>query len=98
MYSTQIDEIWKSVATAVVSGCLGYAAKVSARDRKKPTHVICVYTEDFTNEEQVRAVEIGLRKVGVTSVMRYKPDVYTTLGIYRNNRWGLKPTIYTSRP
>ena len=87
-----------SVAAAVVSGCLGFAAKVSARDREKRTHVICVYTEDFTNEEQVRAVEKGLRKIGVTSVMSYKPDVHTTLGIYKDNPWGLKPTIYNSRP
>jgi len=82
----------------VVSGNLSDAAKVSPRDREESTHVICVYTEDFTNEEQVRAVENGLRKIGVTSVMTYKPDVYTTLGIYRGNPWGLKPTIYTSRP
>ena len=82
----------------MVSGSLGNAAKVSPRDREENTHVICVYTEDFTNKEQVRAVEKGLRKVGVTSVMRYKPDVYTTLGIYRDNPWGLKPTLYTSRP
>lgn len=80
----------------MVSGNLGYAAKVSARDPKQKTHVICVYTEDFTNEEQVRVVEKGLRKIGITAEMRYKPDVYTTLGIYRNNPWGLKPTIYTS--
>jgi len=82
----------------VVSGSLGDAAKVSSRDREQSTHVICVYTEDFTNKEQVRAVEKGLRKIGVTSVMTYKPDVHTTLGIYRDNPWGLKPTIYTSRP
>ena len=82
----------------MVSGSLGHAAKVSPRDCKGNRHVICVYTEDFTNKEQVRAVEKGLRKVGVTSVMRYKPDVYTTLGIYSDNPWGLKPTVYTSRP
>lgn len=96
--SAQIDEIWKSVAAAVVSRSLGHAAKVSPRDREKNTHVICVYTEDFTNKEQVQAVEKGLRKIGVTSVMSYKADVYTTLGIYRDNPWRLKPTIYSSRP
>lgn len=82
----------------MVGGSLGTAAKVSTREPKKKTHVICVYTEDFTNEEQVRAVEKGLRKVGIAAEMRYKPDVYTTLGIYRKNPWGLKPTIYTSYP
>ena len=97
-HSARIDAIWKSVATAVVSGRLGTAAKVSTRDPKESTHVICVYTEDFTDEEQVRAVEKGLKEVGVTAQMRYKPDIYTTLGIYRNNPWRLKPTIYTSQP
>ncbi|KAJ7357822.1 hypothetical protein OS493_022632 [Desmophyllum pertusum] len=94
----RIDAIWKSVATAVVSGRLGTAAKVSTRDPEESTHVICVYTEDFTDEEEVRAVEKGLKEVGVTAQMLYKPDIYTTLGIYRNNPWRLKPTIYTSQP
>ena len=80
----------------MVSGKLGFAAKVSTRDPEDKTHVICVYTEDFTNEEQVRAVEQGLRKVGVTVQMRYKPDIYTTLGIYSKNPWGLRPTVYIS--
>ncbi|XP_078352186.1 UPF0696 protein C11orf68 homolog [Oculina patagonica] len=100
IYSTsaRIDAIWTSVAKAVVSGSLGFAAKVSTREPEEKTHVICVYTEDFTNEEQVRAVEKGLREVGIITAMSYKPDVYTTLGIYRKNPWGLKPTIYTSHP
>ncbi|KAL9952493.1 hypothetical protein ACROYT_G039759 [Oculina patagonica] len=100
IYSTsaRIDAIWTSVAKAVVSGTLGFAAKVSTRDPEKKTHVICVYTEDFTNEEQVRAVEKGLREVGITTAMSYKPDVYTTLGIYRKNPWGLREKIYTSQP
>lgn len=94
--SARIDAIWRTVARAVVSGKLGFAAKVSTRDPEDKTHVICVYTEDFTNEEQVRAVEQGLRKVGVTAQMRYKPDIYTALGIYSNNPWRLRPTVYIS--
>ncbi|KAL9952494.1 hypothetical protein ACROYT_G039760 [Oculina patagonica] len=97
-HPARIDAIWTSVAKAVVSGSLGFAAKVSTREPEEKTHVICVYTEDFTNEEQVRAVEKGLREVGIITAMSYKPDVYTTLGIYRKNPWGLKPTIYTSHP
>ena len=28
--------------------------------------------------------------------MNYKPDIFSTLGIYRNNKWGFRPTIYRS--
>ena len=42
-------------------------------------------------------VENLLRSAGVTSPLNYKPDIFSALGIYRNNRWGFRPTIYTSR-
>lgn len=94
--SPAIDNVWKRVAKAVVSGKLGFAAKVSAHDPEDNTHVICVYTEDFTNEEHVRKVEESLRKQGVKGRLTYKPDIYTTLGIYRDNPWRLRPTVYSS--
>lgn len=93
-----IDNVWKRVAKAVVAGKLGCSAKVSTHDPEEKTHVICVYTEDFTNEDHVRKVEQNLRKEGITERMTYKPDIYTTLGIYRKNPWGLRPTVYSSHP
>lgn len=95
-HSAEIDAAWESVAKAVVSGSLGHCAKVSTCDPKKPTHVICVYTEDFTNEAEVRAAEWKLRELGIKINMHYKPDVYTTLGIYGKNQWGLKASVYSS--
>lgn len=95
-YSTQIDEIWTNVAKAVVTGTSGSAANVFASDDSKLEYVICVYTEDFTNKEEVWAVERSLRKLGVKFTLRYKPNIYTTLGIYAGNEWQLRPTIYRS--
>ena len=60
------------------------------------THVISLYTEDFTHEDNVRKVEESLRKDGITEPMTYKLDIYTTLGIYRYNPWRLSPTVYSS--
>ena len=91
-----IDNVWKRVAKAVVAGKLGCSAKVSTHDPEEKTHVICVYTEDFTNEDNVRKVEESLRKEGITEPMTYKLDIYTTLGIYRYNPWRLSPTVYSS--
>ena len=33
----------------------------------------------------------------MASPLYYKSDIFSALGIYRNNRWGFRPTIYTSR-
>ena len=37
------------------------------------------------------------RSAGVTTILTYKPDIFSVLGIYRNNKWGFRPTIYSSR-
>ncbi|KAL9988321.1 hypothetical protein ACROYT_G002754 [Oculina patagonica] len=94
--STQIDEIWTTVAKAVVTGTLGSAANVFKTDDSGEEYLICVYTEDFTNKEDVWAVERSIRKLGVKFTLRYKPNIYTTLGIYTGNEWQLRPTIYRS--
>ena len=42
-------------------------------------------------------VENLLRSAGVLEDLHYKPDIFSTLGIYINNIWGFRPTIYSSR-
>ena len=41
--------------------------------------------------------ESELRSAGVLGDLYYKPDVFSHLGIYRNNVWGFRPSIYMSR-
>ncbi|XP_016300195.1 UPF0696 protein C11orf68 homolog, partial [Sinocyclocheilus anshuiensis] len=73
------------------------SAKVSPRDpRSDSRHVICVYNQNFTEEEQVMRLDAVIHAAGVKCVLYYKPDVYSYLGIYRNNRWKICPTIYES--
>lgn len=93
-YSPQIDEMWTTLAKAVVGGTLGSAANVFAGDNE--TYVICIYADDFINKEEVWAAERSLRKLGVKFPLRYKPNIFTTLGIYAGNEWQLIPTIYRS--
>ena len=45
--------------------------------------MISIYTEDFTNEDNVFEVEKMLRQVS-KKVLTYKPDIFTVLGIYRH--------------
>ena len=38
-----------------------------------------------------------LRSAGLLGDLHYKPDIFTHLGIYRNNIWGFRPSIYMSK-
>jgi len=100
-----IDGVWSKLATALMCGGLGpsvYMVKVSPVEDMDPNlsrgeHVICVYNTDYKDTEQVMRVENLMRSAGVETVLNYKPDIFSALGIYRNNKWGFRPTIYSSR-
>ncbi|KAK0151293.1 UPF0696 protein C11orf68 [Merluccius polli] len=93
----KLEHAWECVARATLDGKIKQA-KVSPHD---PTsdgkQVICVYNSDFTDEDEVMRLDAAIRSTGVKCPLSYKPDVYTYLGIYRNNRWKLCPTIYESK-
>jgi len=59
-------------------------------------HLMCIINKDMTNETEVREVEKAIRNVPIRCNMQYKPVVYTDLGIYRGNKFAIRPTIYTS--
>lgn len=66
---------------------LGSSAKVAAaRPNPNPTNsdtkVICVYTYDWTDKEDVQRVRQELRQLGITSKIPYKADVDTYAGRY----------------
>ena len=46
---------------------------------------------------KVMKAESQLRDAGLLGDLNYKPDIFTHLGIYRNNIWGFRPSIYTSK-
>ncbi|XP_072031841.1 UPF0696 protein C11orf68 homolog [Amphiura filiformis] len=95
----KVDHAWASIAKAVVSGECGMSAKVSPHEddgRARPRHVICVYNWDFTDEDTIIELEAGIRRAGIKCHMTYKPDAFTYMGIYRNNKWSLRPAIYAS--
>jgi len=100
-----IDEVWTKLATTLMCGGLGpsvYMVKVSPVEDIDPNlargeHVICVYNTDYKDTEQVMRVENLMRSAGVATQLNYKPDIFSALGIYRNNKWGFRPTIYSSR-
>ena len=105
MPASRIFQFGGKLATTLLCGGLGpcvYMVKVSpindvAPDQSRGEHVIIAYNTDYTDTEQVMRVENLLRSAGVNTPLTYKPDIYSALGIYRNNKWGFRPTIYSSR-
>jgi len=95
----QVDKSWQNLALAMLGGGLGPKVsmiKVSPRGEEN-SHVIIVYNENYQDTTQVMRIENLLRSSGVTADLLYKPDIFSTLGIYRNNVWGFRPTIYSSK-
>jgi Domain of unknown function (DUF1917) len=89
----RVDEVWQKVCDALAAGRLGDCAKVStARPNPNSTdsrkHVICVYTYDSEDSEDVMRIRASLRKLGFVSPIAYKTDQATDDSLYkvRGNR------------
>ena len=79
---SMIDSIWNDIAQETIDGNLGVAAKVSTLFQEKQKHVICVYTDDYFDSDDVMRVREKLSNLGIEDLLYYKPDIYTRLGIY----------------
>ena len=83
-----VDEVWAKIKKAVEEGKLGNDAKVAtAKPNRLATNpnkrVICVYTYDYTDEQDVRRVREELRHLGINSRIPYKTDEDTLSGKYQ---------------
>ncbi|TFK65947.1 DUF1917-domain-containing protein [Pluteus cervinus] len=100
--SHQADRIWGSIMRYICHERKVGQAKIAARedgenlngDWERDDHTICVYVDNYLDLQEVKRVREGLRKVGITWRIGFKPDAYTYLGIYARNEWGLRPTRY----
>lgn len=90
------DHFWSLIAKGVASGkTLATHAKMSALE-ENTSHVVCIYNDNFLDEEEVYESERTIRSLGIKCSLHYKPDVFTYLGVYGMNPWGIRPTIYIS--
>jgi hypothetical protein len=88
-----IDNVWKQIALAVMKRRLGRSAKVSTARQRGKSFVICVYTENYLTEEDVKRVRSELLNLGIEEPLCYKPDLYTYLNIYSGTS-SIKPCRY----
>lgn len=99
--SRYVDSTWEMIATAVVNGDLGDCAKVATDDGSGKPRLICVYTRDFGDKEDVKRVLRTLVDLGLVNEQKqpiyYKCDAYTHLEITSKNDYGLKASMFSSR-
>lgn len=86
--SADIDEAWQTVRQATESGQF-LCAKVSTAASRgvRPSHLICVYTHDYTDNEDVGRAREALRALGFVEELGYKRDIDTFNGVYGEGEW-----------
>ncbi|KAK4498085.1 hypothetical protein PRZ48_010741 [Zasmidium cellare] len=96
-----LPRFWRLVATATSEGKLGPTSKVGTFDPLEPKTVICVYTYDFSDTEDVIRVLHELSDLGLLAKnglpIYYKCDAYTYLDIKSQNPYRLRASLYSSK-
>ena len=86
--SEEVDGWWNKIRESLLKGHLGSTIKAAtARPNPNATSseikVICVYSYDADDKEDVMRIRKALREIGVTWRIPYKLDEDTFLGRYR---------------
>ncbi len=90
------DEVWAQVRDAVTAGSLGRLAKCATAGQDHPGGkvVMCVYTEDCRDLDDVKRVLSELRSLGHSGRLNYKEDLATYAGRYQGSSG--PASLYTS--
>lgn len=88
--SRNLGFVWNKIKKAVEEGKLGGSAKAARSGRVYPAEisnvkVICVYTYDWTDSQDVKRIREELRNLGITRKISYKTDEDTERAIYSTN-------------
>ena len=89
--TVDVDSAWAKIKSAVDSDKV-FCAKVSTglRSLGRDGHVICVYTRDWEDKQDVFRVREILRSLGFVEELGYKRDIDTLNGVYGPGEWYLR--------
>src|SRR3989344_3916595 len=84
----RLDTVWRKIKYATENGKLGYESKTATAKPnplagKSKQKVICVYTYDWTDKQDVKRIRNELKKLGIVWRIPYKTDRDTLDGKYR---------------
>lgn len=105
MLFPRIDDVpryWYKVAEATADNRLGIGAKISTGlDDDRKERLICIYTKDFSDMDDIRRVLQTLVDMDLVPDdgrgIYYKCDAYTYLDINSGNEYGLAASLYSSK-
>lgn len=99
-----VDRVWRIVAQAVIDNRLGPSAKVATDNGTGAARLICVYTKDFRDTDDIlrvlkELIVMDLVEGSSTRGIYYKSDAYTYLDIYgpTASEFGLQASLHSSR-
>ncbi|VXC77764.1 conserved hypothetical protein [Burkholderia sp. 8Y] len=86
--TVDVDEEWRKISDAIESNKL-MCAKVSTalRSMGRNGHVICVYTRDWADRQDVMCAREVLQSLGFVKELGYKRDIDTRNRIYGSGEW-----------
>ncbi|MDR6467556.1 hypothetical protein J2777_001249 [Paraburkholderia graminis] len=87
----EVDEEWSRIRNAIENDQL-MCAKVSTalRSMGRDGHVICVYTRDWADRQDVMRIRAVLRSLGFVTELGYKRDIDSRNRIYGPGEWYLR--------
>ncbi|CAB3795551.1 hypothetical protein LMG28614_04198 [Paraburkholderia ultramafica] len=89
--SSDVDQAWAKIKGAVEGDKLLFAKVSTAlRSMGRDGHVICVYTRDWTDKQDLLRVREVLRSLGFVEELGYKRDIDTFNRIYGSDEWYLR--------
>ncbi|ORC47430.1 hypothetical protein B2G74_20050 [Burkholderia sp. A27] len=88
---TDVDEEWNKIRDAIENDQLT-CAKVSTalRSMGRDGHVICVYTRDWADRQDLMRAREVLQSLGFAKELGYKRDIDTRNRIYGSGEWYLR--------
>jgi len=88
---TDVDEAWGKISGAIDNNQL-MSAKVSTalRSMGRDGHVICVYTRDWADRQDLMRAREVLQSLGFVKELGYKRDIDTRNRIYGSGEWYLR--------
>ncbi|REE23240.1 uncharacterized protein DUF1917 [Paraburkholderia sp. BL27I4N3] len=88
---TDVDEAWSKISGAIENDQL-MCAKVSTalRSMGRDGHVICVYTRDWADRQDLMRTREVLQSMGFAKELGYKRDIDTRNRIYGSGEWYLR--------
>lgn len=79
----KVDDAWAKIKQAVLDDKLSLAkASTKLALQKFKTHIICVYTLDWSDKEELEKTREILRQLGFTKPLKYKRDLETINKVY----------------